>query len=174
MTWPSTFHLDPKRDRQNTMSSWRKWLKQKDLTLAEHLPSVLPWEAMFSRPLSGLRLCFLGHPHLTQLLATATSAFSPQPVPCPSAVWILLGLQNFCSPSGSFWAFTSLLFIYFYPQAYSMCTAVWTVMNFGFNSRMSKECFQLNKPNEVKKLHPFFTLFSLPISAGRMSKECIL
>lgn len=48
----------------------------------------------------------------------------------------------------------SVLLIYFYPQAYSVCTTVWIVMNFGFSSRMSKACFQLNKPNEVKSFIP--------------------
>lgn len=157
MTWPSHFHLNPERDRQNTacLHGCRNW-RWEDPTLTDCLPSVLPWQAMFSRHLSDLQLRFLGHPHLTQLLATAIYAFSPQPVPLSLHDMHSLAFAELLLTRWMLLSFRISL-IYFHPQAYSMCTTVWIVMNFGFSSRMSKACFQLNKPNEVKS----FTLLLL-------------
>lgn len=155
------------------------------------------WSSLHS-PLRGhdfetslwFQLCFLGHPHLMQMLSTAIYAFSP-PLPppppaapaCPSPCPLHdMNSLAFSEPLLTTWVLLSFhisfLFIYFYPQAYSVCTIVWIIMNFGFSSKMSKACFQLNKPNEVKSFilspPPLFTLFSLLIPVGRMSKKCIL
>lgn len=50
----------------------------------------------------------------------------------------------------------SVPFIYsFVSLAYSLCTIVWTVMNFGLNSRLSKAWFELNNPKEQNSFSSF-------------------
>lgn len=172
--WPSTFHLNPKRNSQNTTflhgCNDQKW---KDLTfhslsslntpLRGHafetslgFTTLFPGSSSFDIATGCRRLCFL---FPACLLVPSTSRI------------LLLFQKELLLTRWVFWAFTSLLFIYFDPQAYSMCTVVWIVMNFGFSSRMSKACFQLNKPNEVKSFIPLLLYSHYPSQQGGWVKN---
>lgn len=87
---------------------------------------------------------------------------------------IFLAVAELVCARWALWGIQVPLIYLFYTLAYSLCTVVWIVMRFGLSSRLSKACFQLNKWKEWKQLQPLFALFSFPIPAGRMGKECIL
>lgn len=98
---------------------------------------------------------------------------SPQPlvlslstlVGLPSS-WFLLLLQNSCVPGGSSGASHPSCVFLFYSLAGSLSTIVWIVMHFGLHCRLSKACFQLNKPKEGKQLRPLFLSSHYPSQQG--------
>lgn len=159
------------------MSSWASWPRMETTGLplttlpptprGSHVFRVIPaiyssasWVICIWAAAGISAVCFLPPQPVPSSPPPAGNSFAFVELLLPR--WVLLSFH------------VALLFIYFYPQAYSVCPIVWIVMNFGFNSRESKACFQLNKPNEVKSFILLLTLFSLPIPVGRMSKECSL
>lgn len=126
----------------------------KDLNFT-HCPGLLPPVRQLC--VSPRDSCFLDHLPLSQLLTLATCALSPacplfSPGPefscfCKTSTY-LVGPIEFSHPS--------FIYLFLSTGILSMCTVVWIVMNFGLNSRLSKACFQLNKPKTWNASAPFY------------------
>lgn len=138
-------------DSPTVLSGYHLWKLCLGLSLGTAVPGLLP---------------------LALLLTSAMCALSTEPVPCSLQVQNSLAFAKLLLTRWVLLSFhIPLLFIYFYPQAYSMCTIVWIVMNFGLNSGSSKACFQLNKPNELKSFSPFLLYSHYPSQQGGWVKN---
>lgn len=78
----------------------------------------------------------------------------------------LAAAELMCVPGGSFGASHPACIFLLYSLAYSLRTIVWIVMHFGLRSRLSKACFQLNKPKERKQLRPLLLYSHYPSQQG--------